>query len=52
MTIFKQKSTSTRHNGPAVTSAAHSHAVTEDHGGYHVFEQAISEDDDGLGAHF
>ena len=54
-TIFKQKSASTRHNqkdGPAVNSAKNSHAVTEDHGGYHIFEQAINEDGDALGAHF
>ena len=26
--------------------------MTESHGGYHVFEQAINEDGDALGAHF
>ena len=26
--------------------------MTEDHGNYHVFEQAINEDGDALGTHF
>ena len=26
--------------------------MTEDHGGYHIFEQAINEDGDALGSHF